>query len=74
MAGDTGRLVAQRQECRDWAFTAEPAAEEFGGNKSLAKGSAKAFTPKTLEVPVSIAQMSRSMARMLVFPHSSRKP
>jgi len=35
MAGDAGRLVAQRQECRDWAFTAEPASEELGGEQSL---------------------------------------
>lgn len=42
MAGDAGRLVAQRQERRDWAFTAEPAAEESAVNKSLAKGPAKA--------------------------------
>ena len=35
MAGDAGRLVAQRQECRDWPIPAEPAAEEFGGQQEL---------------------------------------
>ena len=39
MAGRTQneerRAVAQRQECRDWAFTAEPAAEEFGGEQEF---------------------------------------
>lgn len=47
-------------------------------NKSLAQGSAKAkghsdaFTPKIPGAPLSTAQMNRSTARMLVFPHSSR--
>ncbi len=29
MADDAGRLVAQRQECRDWPVPAESAAEGF---------------------------------------------
>lgn len=37
MAGDAGRLVAQRQECRDWPVPAEPAAEEFGGEQELSE-------------------------------------
>ncbi len=35
MVGDAGRLVAERQERRYRAFTAEPAAEEFGGQQEL---------------------------------------
>lgn len=35
MAGDAGRAVAQRQERWDWYVPAEPAAEEFGGEKEL---------------------------------------
>jgi hypothetical protein len=36
--GDAGRLVAQRQERRGWAFTAEPAAERFGGEQEPSEG------------------------------------
>ena len=35
MVGDAGRLVAERQERRYRAFTAEPVAEEFGGQQEL---------------------------------------
>ena len=35
MVGDAGRLVAERQERRYQAFTAEPVAEEFGGQQEL---------------------------------------
>ena len=45
MAGRTHeekrRLVAQRQECRDWAFTVEPAAKEFGGQQVLGEGASE---------------------------------
>jgi len=37
MAGDAGRLVAERQDCRDWAIMAEPLAEEFGCQQELAE-------------------------------------
>lgn len=33
MAGGAGRIVAQRQECRDWPFPVESAAEEFRGEQ-----------------------------------------
>lgn len=35
MVGGAGRLVAQRQECRDWPIPAEPAAEELGCEQEL---------------------------------------
>jgi hypothetical protein len=35
MVGDAGRLVAERQECREWPVPAEPAAKEFGGEQEL---------------------------------------
>ena len=41
MAGDAGRLVAERQECRDWPIPAEPAAEEFGGEQELGEGASE---------------------------------
>ncbi len=41
MAGDAGRAVAQRQECRDWPIPAEPAAEGFGGQQELGEGASE---------------------------------
>ena len=41
MAGDAGTLVAQRQECRDWAFPVEPAAKEFGCQQELGEGASE---------------------------------
>lgn len=41
MAGDAGRAVAQRQECRDWPVPAEPVAEELGGQQELGEGASE---------------------------------
>ena len=41
MAGDAGRLVAQRQECRDWPIPAEPLAEEFRCEQELGEGASE---------------------------------
>lgn len=41
MAGDAGMLMAQREECRDWPLTVEPAAEEFGGQQEFGEGASE---------------------------------
>lgn len=47
MAGDAGRLVAQRQVCRDWHVTAEPVAEGFSGQQELGEKAEAAAVRRT---------------------------
>jgi len=35
MKGNAGRLVAERQECREWSIPSQPAANEFGSQQEV---------------------------------------
>ncbi len=58
MVGDLGRLVAQRQECRDWHVPAEPVAKELRCEQELGEGASEGEVERTTFKPNPVAVLS----------------
>ena len=64
-----GRAVAQRQERRDWAFTAEPVAEEFGGQQELDEEASISANPACQANALSVRHIPNSIVELAPVPH-----
>ena len=79
MAGDAGRLVAERQECRDWPIPAEPAAEEFGGEQELGEGASEGEGNagrrlQNVSIPFALAKKLPKVSAIQIASSTSRLP